>query len=159
MTRTKPATLIILAVLGAGAAILLQSVLAAMSMPKLRPEYLLAITVALVGIIAVVLAFPVRRAVRGPRRVRVDPFYATAVVALAKTASYGGALLGGFGLGLVFEILVRSASAEADGYLRVFSVLAGGIVLMVGGLVAEAFCTVPKGGDDDPGTGPAAPAG
>jgi hypothetical protein len=159
VTRTKPATLIVLAVLGAGAGILLQSLLAAVSMAKLRPEFSLAITLALVGVIAVVLAVPVRRATRGTRRTRVDPFYATAVVALAKSAAYGGALLAGFGLGLVIELALRSAGPGADAFLRVFSVLGGGALLLIGGLVAEYFCTVPKDTDEGPGAGPAAPAG
>jgi hypothetical protein len=161
VTRTRPGTLIVLAVIGTGAGILLQAVLAAISMPKLRPEFTMSITLALVGVAAVLLAVPVRRAVRshGPRRVRVDPFYATAVVALAKSAALGGALLAGLGLGLVAELLVRSGAPEGESYLRVFAVLGGGVLLTVGGLVAEWFCTVPKDGGDEPGAGPMAPAG
>jgi hypothetical protein len=159
VTRTRPSTLVVLAVIGAGGGILLQAVLAAISMPKLRPEYSMSITMALVGIAAVVLAVPVLRAVRGPRRTHIDPFYATAVVALAKSAAFGGALLAGLGLGLVIELLFRSGAPGADAYLRVFAVLGGGVVLMAGGLVAEWFCTVPKDGDGETGTGPTAPAG
>jgi hypothetical protein len=159
VTRTRPGTLIILAVIGAGVGILLQAALAALGMPKLRPEFSLGLTVALVGAAAVILAVPVRRATRGNPAHRVDPFYATSVVALAKAAALGGALLGGFGLGLVGEIVVRSGDPGTDAFLRVASVLAGGVVLMVGGLVAEYFCTVPKGSDDDPDVGGPAPAG
>ena len=157
--RTRPSTLVVLAILGAGAGVLLQALLASMSMPKLRPEFTLAITLVLVGAAAVTLAVPVRRATRGNPAHRVDPFYATAVVALAKSAAIGGALLAGLGLGLVGELLLRSGAPGGEAYLRVFSVLAGGIVLMVGGLVAEYFCTVPKNGDDDPDAGGPAPAG
>ena len=157
MTRTRPATLVVLVILGAGAGILLQSLLASMSMPKLRPEFTLAVTLALVAAAAVGLAIPVRRATRGNPAHRVDPFYATAVVALAKTAAIGGALVAGFGLGLVGELLFRSGAPGPDAYLRVLSVLGSGVLLMVGGLVAEYFCTVPKSGDDDPdGPAPAA---
>lgn len=159
MTRTKPATLIILAILGAGGGILLQSVLAAIGMPKLRPEFTLALTLVAIGVIVVILAVPIRRSTRAKTRTRVDPFYATAVVALAKAGCIGGALLAGLGLGLVFELVVRSGGPGPEAYLRVISVLVGGILLVVGGLIAEWFCTVPKSGDDDPGTGPAAPAG
>ncbi|MEO8094300.1 MAG: DUF3180 family protein [Pseudolysinimonas sp.] len=159
MTRTRATTLIVLAVIGTVAGILLQSVLAALSMPKLRPEYTLAITLVLIGVAAVALAVPVRRATRGNPAHRVDPFYATNVVVLAKASALAGALLAGFGLGLVLELIFRSGAPGTDFYLRVFSVLGAGTVLMVGGLIAEYLCTVPKRSDDDPDVGPTATAG
>jgi hypothetical protein len=162
MTRTKATTLVILAVVGAGAGVLLQYALAALGSAKLRPEYSLGITVAVVGVAAVVAAIPVRRVARGKPGHHVDPFYATSVVALAKAAAIGGALLAGFGLGMVLELLLRSGAPGGEAFLRVLSVAGGGIVLMIGGLVAEFFCTVPKGTDDDPdaaGPGPTATAG
>lgn len=159
MKRTAPVTLIVVAVVGIGAGILLQSVLAAMSQPKLRPEYTLAVTVVLIGIAAVALAIPVRRATRGNPAHRVDPFYATRVVVLAKASSVAGALLTGLGGGLLLELLVRAAEPGADLFLRAASVAGGGALLLAGGLVAEWLCTVPKDADDDPGAGPTAPAG
>lgn len=159
MKRTAPVTLIVVAVVGVGAGILLQSVLAAMSQPKLRPEYTLAVTVVLIGIAAVALAIPVRRATRGNPAHRVDPFYATRVVVLAKASSVAGALLTGLGGGLLLELVVRAAEPGADLFLRAASVAGGGALLLAGGLVAEWLCTVPKDADDDPGAGPTAPAG
>lgn len=159
MTRTRPLTLVVLVVLGAGAGLVLQSVLAALGQPKLRPEFTLAITLVLIAAAAVTLAVPVRRATRGNPAHRVDPFYATRVVVLAKASAIGGALLSGAGLGFVIELALRSGDPGGNAFLRVFSVLGGGIALMVGGLVAEALCTVPKDGGDDPGAGPVAPAG
>jgi F0F1-type ATP synthase assembly protein I len=159
VTRTRPFTLVVLAILGAGAGVVLQSVLAALGQPKLRPEYTLAITLVFVAAAAIALAVPVRRATRGNPAHRVDPFYATRVVVLAKASALGGALLSGVGLGLVIELILRSGDPGTDAYLRVFSVLGGGIALLVGGLVAEWLCTVPKSGDDHPDVGPAAPAG
>lgn len=159
MKRTAPVTLIVVAVVGIGAGILLQSVLAAMSQPKLRPEYTLAVTVVLIGIAAVALAIPVRRATRGNPAHRVDPFYATRVVVLAKASSVAGALLTGLGGGLLLELVVRAAEPGADLFLRAASVAGGGALLLAGGLVAEWLCTVPKDADDDPGAGPTAPAG
>lgn len=159
MTRTRPITLVVLAVLGAGAAVVLQSVLAALGLAKLRPEYTLAITLVLIAAAAVALAIPVRRATRGNPAHRVDPFYATRVVVLAKASAIGGALLSGAGLGLVIELVLRSGAPGTDAYLRVFSVLGGGVALLIGGLVAELLCTVPKDGGDDPDAGGPAPAG
>jgi hypothetical protein len=160
VTRTRPVTLVVLALLGAGAGVVLQSVLAALGLPKLRPEFTLAITLVLIAAAAVTLAIPVRRATRGNPAHRVDPFYATRVVVLAKASAIGGALLSGAGLGLVIELVLRSGAPGADAYLRVFSVLGGGVALLIGGLVAELLCTVPKdGGGDEPDMGGPAPAG
>jgi hypothetical protein len=159
VTRTRPLTLVVLVVLGAGAGLVLQSVLAALGQPKLRPEFTLAITLVLIAAAAVTLAVPVRRATRGNPAHRVDPFYATRVVVLAKASAIGGALLSGAGLGFVIELVLRSGDPGGDAFLRVFSVLGGGVALMIGGLVAEALCTVPKDSGDDPGAGPVAPAG
>jgi hypothetical protein len=158
MTRTTPGPLIVIGVIGLVIGVLLQVGLAAMNMPKLRPEFSLAITLVLVGAAAIALAVPVRRATRGNPAHRVDPFYATRVVVLAKAAGLGGALMAGVGLGLVFEIALRSGEPGADAYLRVFSVLAGGIGLLAGGLIAEFLCTVPHSDDDDPDAGPPAAA-
>ena len=161
MNRTRPSTLTALVAIGAVVGFLLQVALAAASQPKLRPDYLLPLTLLVIGATVVVLAVPVRRATRGNPAHRVDPFYATRVVALAKAAALAGALIGGIGVGLVFELVVRSGAPGPDAYLRVFSVLGGGIALLAGGLVAEWFCTVPKHHDDDPdpGSEPTATAG
>jgi hypothetical protein len=159
VTRTKPTTLIVVAIIGIGAGLALQSVLAAMSQPKLRPEYTLAVTVVLIGIAAVALAIPVRRATRGNPAHRVDPFYATRVVVLAKASAIAGALLTGLGAGLLLELVVRSGEPVADMFLRAASVAGAGVLLLIAGLVAEWLCTVPKDADDDHGAGPTAAAG
>ncbi len=158
MTRSTPGPLIVVGVIGVVIGILLQVGLAAINMPKLRPEFSLAITLVLIGAAAIALAVPVRRATRGNPAHRVDPFYATRVVVLAKASALGGALIAGVGLGLVLELALRSGAPGADAYLRVFSVLAGGVGLLVGGLVAEFLCTVPLSDDDDPDAGPPAAA-
>ena len=102
-----------------------RSGLAAMNMPKLRPEFSLAITLVLVAR----RCDRARRAgatgdARQPAH-RVDPFCATRVVVLAKAAALGGALIAGVGLGLVLELALRSGEPGADAYLRVLSVLGG----------------------------------
>jgi hypothetical protein len=154
MTRSTPGPLIVVGVIGAVIGILAQAGLAAFNMPKLRPEYSLAITLVLIGAAAIALAVPVRRATRGNPLHRVDPFYATRVVAIAKAAALGGALIAGVGLGLVIELAIRSGGPGTDAYLRVFSVLFGGLGLLAGGLVAEFLCTVPPPDDEDPDAGP-----
>lgn len=154
MRRSTPGPLIVIGVIGTVIGILVQVGLAALNMAKLRPEYTLALTLLLVAAAAIALAVPVRRATRGNPLHRVDPFYATRVVALAKAAAIGGALVAGVGLGLVIELALRSGGPGADAYLRALSVLGGGAVLLAGGLIAEFLCTVPPTDDDDPDAGP-----
>jgi len=154
VTRSTPGPLVVIAVIGTVVGILVQAGLAAINMPKLRPEFSLALVLLLIAAAAVALAVPVRRATRGNPAHRVDPFYATRVVAIAKTAVLAGALIGGVGLGLVIELGIRSVPPGGDAYLRVLSVLGGGIALLVGGLVAEYLCTVPPSDDEDRDAGP-----
>jgi hypothetical protein len=158
MTRSTPTSLLIVGTVGTVIGVLVQAGLAAMNLPKLRPEFSLALTLLVVGAAVIALAVPVRRATRGNPMHRVDPFYATRVVSLAKASALGGALIAGVGLGLVIELAVRSGAPGADAYLRVLSVLGGGVALLVGGLVAEYLCVAPHRDDDEPEGGPQAPA-
>lgn len=158
MNRSTPAPLIVLAVIGMVVATLVQAGLAAMSQPKLRPELSLGVTLVLVAVAVIALAIPVHRATRGNPQHRVDPFYATRVVVLAKATALAGALFTGFGLGLVVELFMRASSPGFDPYARVLSVLVGGIILLAGALIAERLCVVPPAGDDDPDAGTGAPA-
>lgn len=158
MSRSTPASLIVLGVVGVVAATLVQAGLAAMSLPKLRPELSLGVTLVLVAAAVVALAVPVRRATRGNPQHRVDPFYATRVVVLAKATTLAGALFTGFGLGLVIELFLRASGPGFDAYLRVLSVFGGGVVLLAGALIAELLCVVPPADDEDPDGGTGAPA-
>lgn len=155
MTRTRGSLLVVLAVLGAIAGFLVQLALGAAGVQKLLPELTLAVTLVLIGVIVVALAVPVRRATRGTVHRRVDPFYATRVVLLAKACSVAGALLGGAAAGLLVELLVRPVSS-LEGLWRMGAMLIAAIVVLVGGLVAEALCVVPPDDDEDPPGGAAA---
>lgn len=149
MTRTRPTTLLALVVVGLVGAYLLQLLLAATGQAKLRPEYSFALSLAFIAAIVITLAVPVRRATRSEHPRPIDPFYATRVVLLAKASSLTGALLAGAGAGLVLELLSRSGGLDSAALLRTLAMLAAAIVLLVAGLVAEWFCTVPPS-DDDP---------
>ncbi|MEP6843680.1 MAG: DUF3180 domain-containing protein [Pseudolysinimonas sp.] len=149
MTRTGLGTMVLMVVIGTVVGFLLQIALAAASLPKFRPEFSFGATLALIGIVVVVLAVPVYRATHGPLRHPVDAFYATRVVVLGKASSLAGALLSGFGIGLAFELLIHSGTTTGDTLLRVLAALGGSVLLLVGGLVAEFLCRVPPQDDDD----------
>ena len=147
MTRTKPLHLFMLAVLGAAALWFVETALAASGRPVLIPPFTLAIALVLIGVIIVVMAWPVRRVARGDRTRRVDPFYATRVVMLAKASSLGGALLAGGGLGIAGYLLSRSVIPGVGSVTMALGTALGAIVLLGAGLVAEYWCTIPP--DDD----------
>jgi Protein of unknown function (DUF3180) len=155
MNRTRPTTLTGLVAVGAVVGFLLQVALAAASQPKLRPDYVLSLTLLVIAATVVVLAIPVRRATRSRGSVRIDPFYATRVVALAKASALSGALLTGVALGFVIEVLVRSGGPATDSYLRMFATLGGAVALLIAGLIAEYLCRVPPRDDDELGPPPA----
>ncbi len=155
MRRTNPGLLVALVLFGAAVGFALQTTLAALSIAKLRPEYTLAVSLLLIGLLVVALAIPVRRAVRGVNRQPVDPFYATRVVLLAKACAIAGSLLAGLALGFLLDLVLRGSPAS-DSFLRVLASLGGSAVLLVGGVVAELLCRVPPRDDDDdhPDRGP-----
>ncbi|MCS0498478.1 DUF3180 domain-containing protein [Protaetiibacter mangrovi] len=152
MTRTSGSLLAVLAVIGAVGGFLVQLALGALGFQKLLPAFTLAITLVLIAIIVVALAVPIRRATRGKVRRRVDPFYATRVVLLAKASSAAGALLTGAAAGLLVELLVRPVSA-VESVWRMVAMLVASVLVLVAGLVAEGLCTVPPDDDDDPSRG------
>lgn len=146
--------LVVLAAAGAVVGFLAQRALGAVGVQKLLPEFTLAITLVLIAVIVVALAVPVRRATRDAGR-RVDPFYATRVVLLAKACSVAGALLAGAAAGMVIELLARPVSVS-EGLWRMSAMLVAAIVVLVAGLVAEALCVVPPDDDENPSNGTAA---
>jgi len=149
VTRTRPATLVLLAVIGTVIGFLLQIALAAGSAPKFRPEFSFGVTLALIGIFVVILAVPVYRATHGSLRQPVDSFYATRVLVLGKASGLAGALLSGLGIGLAIELLIHSGTTTNETLFRVLAALGGAVLLLAGGLVAEFLCRVPPQDDDD----------
>lgn len=149
MKRTRAATLVALAAMGAGGGFLLQVALAAAGFPKFRPEYTMALSLLFIAGVVIALAVPIRRATRGTVRTRIDPFHATRVVLLAKASSLAGALLGGVGVGLLVELLTRSGGLNSDSLVRSLAALGGAVALLIAGLVGEYLCTVPPSEDGD----------
>ncbi len=152
MTRTRPLHLIVLAALGGTLAWFLETALTATGRPIVIPPVTLALALGLIGAIVIVMALPVRRVARRVEGARVDPFYATRVVMLAKASSLSGALLGGAGLGITAYLLGRSVIPGVGSVTLALASTAGAVVLLVAGLVAEHMCTIPPD-DDDPREG------
>ncbi|MBF0672721.1 MAG: DUF3180 domain-containing protein [Salinibacterium sp.] len=147
MKRTTPALVLLLIAIGAAVGLLAQQGLAMSGRPGITPPVTLSIVLIALGVIVVVLALPVRRAVKGERK-RVDPFYALRVLVLAKSSALCGALLAGAAIGSVVFLLSRTVPAFGVVGYSVGTAI-GGLVLLAGGLVAEGMCRIPPPSDDD----------
>ncbi len=159
MTRTKPLHLFMLAVLGTAVLWFVETALAATGRAVVIPPFTLAVALVLIGAIIVAMAWPVRRVARGDRTRRVDPFYATRVVMLAKASSLGGALLAGGGLGIIGYLLSRSVLPPVGSVTMAVAMTVGAVLLLVGGLVAEHWCIIPPEDDDKKRRGTPDPQG
>lgn len=147
MTRTKPAHLVVLLLIGGMLLFFIESALAATGRPVLIPPITLGVALLLIGVIVIVMAVPVRRVARRMPNATVDPFYATRVVIIAKASALAGALLAGAGLGVGIYLLSRAVLPAVGSITMAFATALGAVVLLVGGLVAEHMCSIPP--DDD----------
>ncbi|KQS06154.1 DUF3180 domain-containing protein [Curtobacterium sp. MCLR17_007] len=149
MKTTRASTLISLAVVAGIAGFALNAALASRQAPALLLVSPLGFALALIGVVLIALALPVRRHAQGVPGRRVDPIYATRVVVLAKASSICGVLFGAFALGLLVYLLTRSVVPSLGSTLPSAVAVGGGIVLTVCALVAERMCIAPPD-DDDP---------
>lgn len=150
MKRSQPTPLIALGLAGLVAGFLLELAAAASGSPIVVPPLTLPLTLVAVGVIVVILAWPIRQSTRGNGNGRpVNPFFAMRVAVLAKASSFSGSLLLGAGLGIVLYLLSRSVLPAVASVWLAAATAAGAAVLLAGGLVAEHFCTLPPGSDSD----------
>lgn len=148
MKRTRPLLLIIYVVAAAIIAWLFESALTASGAAVFWPPFTLAITLLVIGGVVVALAMPVRRAVRDRAELRkdahtVDPFYATRVLVLAKASSIAGSILGGAALAVIGYLLTRTVVAGVGSIFASGAAVLGSLALLICGLVAENFCSIP----------------
>jgi 2-amino-4-hydroxy-6-hydroxymethyldihydropteridine diphosphokinase len=113
-----------------------------------------AFVLAVIGGIVVTLAVPIRRMTRTAGAPRVDPFYATRILMLAKACAVTGSLVAGVGIGVLAYLLTRSVIGVGSVTQAIAAIACAG-VLLAGGLIGEHLCRVPPGDDDnDPGKEP-----
>ena len=148
MKRTRPLMLVLLAIVGAGAAVLLEVVLASTGAAATSAPLTLALSLAVIGVLVILFALPVRRAVRDRANHTVDPFYATRVVILAKASSIASSLLFGATVAVVVYLLTRPVVAAVGSIFTSGAAVVGSIVLLVCGLVAESMCSLPPDDED-----------
>ncbi|WP_100813994.1 DUF3180 domain-containing protein [Microbacterium lacus] len=164
MKRTSPLALVSAAVLGALAGFLFDHLLTVSGRPTFTPFISLPIMLLLLGAIVVVLALPIRRAIRGPRGESgavaagsqpasgppVNPFRALRIAILAKASSIVGAATGGAGAGLALYLLTRPVPPPLGSITAVVATAVAGAILVAAALVAENMCIIRKDDDDEP---------
>jgi hypothetical protein len=149
--RTRPLLLVLYAVFGGALGWVLQVALTASGAPAAIPPYSLAFALVVIGVLVVVAARPVRRAVRDRTRPRIDPFYATRVVILAKAIAIAGSVLFGAGFGVLLFFLTRPVIAGVGSIVACVVTVVAAAVLLTCGLVAEYMCSLPPDDDNDRG--------
>ncbi len=152
MKRTRVTTLVILGVGGAAIGALGELALVSSGRPIVNLPITLAIALAVIGGIVVSLAVPILRMTRATNAPRVDPFYATRILMLAKACAVTGALVAGVGVGVLAYLLTRSVVGVGS-VTQAIAAIVGAGVLLAGGLVAEHMCRVPPEDDDKNGPG------
>jgi hypothetical protein len=149
MKRTRPGTVVILVLSALSLGFLVELGLAAAGSSILLPPSSLALALVLSAIVVVALAWPIRQATHGKARKRLNPFVAVRVAALAKASAYSGSLLLGAAAGLLLYLLTRSVLPAVASIWLAIGMAFGAALLLVGGLVAEHFCTLPPDENDD----------
>jgi len=148
MKRTSAPVLFVLALVGAAAGFLLDHVLTVTGRATFAPSGFLPVLLLLLAAACLALAWPVRRSVRGATPGRIDPFRALRAATLARASSLLGAILAGFGLGLLAFLLSRPVGLPVGSVVAMVALTASAVVLVAAALVAEQFCTLPKDPDD-----------
>ncbi|RFA07702.1 hypothetical protein B7R21_16190 [Subtercola boreus] len=147
--RTRPVTLVLLAVVGGFAGFIVELGLASSGRPIIALPLSLSITLIAAGAIVVSLAVPIARAIRGTNQNPINPFRAMRVAVLAKASSMVGSLIAGVGVGVVVYLLSRAVIPTVSTlWLSILAAVAG-VVFLACGLVAEKLCTLPPD-DRDP---------
>ena len=149
MNRTHPTTIVAFTLGGLAFGYLGELALVSAGRSVIVPPVSLAITLVGVAALVVGVAWPIRQSVQGKSGRRVDPFRAARIAVLAKASSVTGALVLGVGLGITAFLLTRTVVAPASTVWMGVVTAIGAALLLVGGLVAEHFCTLPPDEPDD----------
>lgn len=146
MRRTSAGVLVVLALLGGGVGFLLDHLLTASGRVTFTPSFLLPVLLLLIAAASLGVAWPVRRSVRSG--IRIDPFRALRAATLARASSLLGAIMAGFGAGLLVFLLSRPIVPPVGSTVAMLALIGSAIVLVIAALIAEQFCTLPKDPDD-----------
>ncbi|MBT2484592.1 MULTISPECIES: DUF3180 family protein [unclassified Microbacterium] len=146
MKRTSAGLLAVLALLATGGGFLLNHLLTASGRATFTPSLLLPVLLLLIAAASVGVAWPVRASVR--TGIRIDPFRALRAATLARASSLLGAIMAGFGAGLLLFLLSRPIDPQVGSTVAMLALIGSAVILVIAALIAEQFCTLPKDPDD-----------
>ncbi|MGK0714884.1 DUF3180 family protein [Leucobacter sp. W1153] len=156
LERTSILTIAAFGAAGIAAGVLLQVFRSTRGDAPFVPPGSLPATLLVLAVVVLGLGIALRRAVTQATARPVNPFHAVRLLAGARACQFAGSLLGGFGLGLLAQLLTRSVFPQSTTWLPMLFVAITGIVLLVAGAIAEWLCRIPPDGSDaerqeDPG--------
>jgi len=162
MQKISALVIIVLAVAGAAVGWLLEVALVSSGGTMLVTPITFAALLIIVAVAVVAVALPVRRVAKGAldadgRPARVDPFYATRVLALAKSAILVGAIFAGGTLAMLAFFFSRPVVNGSSVLPSILGFVAAA-ALLVAGIIAEEMCRIPpKDRQDGPPDGEPSP--
>ncbi|WP_104198980.1 DUF3180 domain-containing protein [Cryobacterium sp. Y29] len=149
MKRSQATGLLAVLLIGLVVGFLVEIAFAASGAPIVVPPVTLPLTLILLGVVIVSLAWQVRQGSRRKALRRIDPFWAMRVAVLSKATSLSASLLFGAALGIVLYILTRSVVPAVTSLWLAVGTAIGAALMLTAGLVAEYFCTLPPDDDTD----------
>ncbi|WP_104126055.1 DUF3180 domain-containing protein [Cryobacterium sp. Y57] len=149
MKRSQATGLLAVLLIGLVVGFLVEIAFAASGAPIVVPPVTLPLTLILLGVVIVSLAWQVRQGSRRKALRRIDPFWAMRVAVLSKATSLSASLLFGAALGIVLYILTRSVVPAVTSLWLAVGTAIGAALMLTAGLVAEHFCTLPPDDDTD----------
>ncbi|MFB7844074.1 DUF3180 domain-containing protein [Microbacterium sp. NPDC056052] len=147
MRRISPVLLSVLALAGAAAGFLLDHAMTTAGRATFAPSILLSIFLVLLAVAVLALAWPIRRSTRSAARPPVNPFRALRIAMLARASSLVGAVITGFGIGLMAYLLSRPITPPLG---SIIATAVAALVLTIAAVIAESFCLLPGNGPHDP---------
>jgi len=153
LQRTSPLAVLTFAVVGVSVGLLLQFLRSTRGEAPIVPPLSLAATLVVLGAVLLSLAIALRRAVTRVSGKPVNPFHAVRILAGARAAQFVGALLGGFGAGLLVQVVTRTIPPPPSSWLPMLLTLVAGLVLLVCAVIAETLCRVPPSDESEDAEG------
>ena len=108
-------------------------------------------TMGLIALVCIFLGLKVRRWRDGKRDKALDPLMAARTVILAQACAYAGAVLLGWHGGILLDQLPTLALRDDLGVIwQTLALMAGGLAMIIVGIVVERFCKVPPEDGEPP---------
>lgn len=160
MQRTRIRTLLLLTAVTTALGWLVVRLLASRGWTLPPVPWPMVAVLVLIAAVVLALGWSVRQYLRG-KRPALDPLRAARTAVLAKASCYTGALLAGWYLAQVLEVLGDlHIEAQRERAASAGLAVLGAVVLAVAGLLAESFCRIPPPEDpEEPASAPDAAAG